>query len=102
MPTPKQQRRRAQDSSFDAERGGARPKFTDLKRRVWTGGICHDRQMIQTRDNLLKQFEAFGREIGRLNRQSYWLPPPQPARRRGRQDASPDPPTHASPCLWLQ
>src|SRR5262245_56426987 len=34
--------------------------------------------------------------------QSYWLPPPHPARRRGCQDAFPDPPTHAAPCLWVQ
>src|SRR5215471_17862761 len=31
--------------------------------------------------------------------QSYWLPPPHPARRRGCQDAIPDPPTDAAPCL---
>src|SRR5262249_54523425 len=32
----------------------------------------------------------------------YWLPPPHPARRRGCQDAFPDPPTHAASCLWVQ
>src|SRR5215475_2060059 len=30
------------------------------------------------------------------------FPPPHPARRRGCQDAFPDPPTHAAPCLWVQ
>src|SRR5215468_8826211 len=30
------------------------------------------------------------------------FPPPHPAHRGGRQDAIPDPPTHASPCLWVQ
>src|SRR5262249_55383307 len=34
--------------------------------------------------------------------QSHRLPPPHPARRRGCQDAFPDPPTHAAPCLWVQ
>jgi integrase len=28
-------------------------------------------------------------------------PPPHPARRRGCQDAFPDPATHAAPCLWF-
>src|SRR5262245_16104160 len=28
--------------------------------------------------------------------------PPHPARRRGCQDAFPDPPAHAAPCLWVQ
>src|SRR5262245_5466054 len=30
------------------------------------------------------------------------FPSPHPAPRRGRQDAIPDPPAHASPCLWVQ
>jgi integrase len=34
-------------------------------------------------------------------RGGYRVPPPHPAPRRGRQDAIPDPPTHASPCLWV-
>src|SRR6476661_10086371 len=33
---------------------------------------------------------------------SHRFPPPRPAPRRGRQDAIPNPPTHASPCLWVQ
>src|SRR5262245_5927300 len=33
--------------------------------------------------------------------QSHRLPPPHPGRRRGCQDAFPDPPTHAAPCLWV-
>src|SRR5262249_55310949 len=32
---------------------------------------------------------------------SHRFPPPHPARRRGCQDAFPDPPTHAAPCLWF-
>src|SRR5262245_23997949 len=34
--------------------------------------------------------------------QPHRLPSPHPACRGGRQDAIPDPPTHASPCLWVQ
>src|SRR5262249_54837257 len=34
--------------------------------------------------------------------QSHRLPSPHPARRQGCQDAFPDPPTHAAPCLWVQ
>jgi integrase len=33
--------------------------------------------------------------------ESHRLPPSHPARRRGCQDAFPDPPTHAAPCLWF-
>src|SRR5262245_46877902 len=34
--------------------------------------------------------------------QPHRLPPTHPARRRGCQDAFPDPPAHAAPCLWVQ
>src|SRR5262249_46126728 len=34
--------------------------------------------------------------------QPHRLPSPHPACRGDRQDAFPDPPTHASPCLWVQ
>src|SRR5262245_49973121 len=34
--------------------------------------------------------------------QSHRFPPACPACRGGRQDAIPDPPAHASPCLWVQ
>jgi hypothetical protein len=42
------------------------------------------------------------RALRKLHRVPHRFPPPHPARRRRRQDAIPDPPTHASPCLWVQ
>src|SRR6516165_7537815 len=46
---------------------------------------------------------AYAMEPGaRRANQPHWLPSPYPAPRRGRQDAIPDPPTHASPCLRVQ
>src|SRR5262249_31565977 len=38
---------------------------------------------------------------GRWANEPYRFPPAHPARRRGCQDAFPDPPTHAAPCLWF-
>ena len=44
---------------------------------------------------------VFVSERGRANR-PHRFPPAHPAPRRGRQDAIPDPPPHASSCLWVQ
>jgi integrase len=58
------------------------------------------RALRKLRRDYPKEAYVFVSERGGPN-QSYWLPPPYPARRRGRQDAILDPSTHAAPCLWF-
>ena len=59
------------------------------------------RALRKVRRDYPKDAYVFVSERGGPN-QSHRLPSPHPACRGGCQDAIPDPPTHASPCVWVQ
>ena len=59
------------------------------------------RALRKLRRDYPRDAHVFVSERGGPN-QLHWVPPPHPAPRGGRQDAIPDPPAHAPPCLRVQ
>jgi hypothetical protein len=68
----------------------------DSRSRQGFGLLIRSTRRIQPKDAYVFVSERGG-PIGPIG-----FPPTYPARRRGRQNAIPDPPAHASPCLWVQ